>query len=125
MNIFKICVHLHNLNLFVFLLLFRRTYHDVLELSEISLDFNLYDNNVRYRFTDSPVLSVTITEHEHSVIVLVTTVSSLHRLNYPHPDVIYQNDSSETKSFSIFRDSCVSTRDPSTFYVIGQTASSS
>ncbi|XP_055842239.1 nuclear pore complex protein Nup160 homolog [Episyrphus balteatus] len=103
-----------------------RTYQDILELSEVSLDFNLYQSNVRYKFTDSPVLSLTITELEDSIVILVTTVCSLHRIKFSHPNVLAgKHEISDTQSFSIFRDASTNAaRDPSTFYVIGQNTSS-
>ncbi|XP_055383036.1 nuclear pore complex protein Nup160 homolog [Condylostylus longicornis] len=111
----------HNRNRFIYW----RTYHDVLELSEISLDFNLFDNNLRYKFTDSPVLSVYITEYDKFVTILVTTVSSLHKINFTHPNAFGHKESSETKCYSIFREANTnSVKDPSTYYVIGQNISS-
>lgn len=65
----------------------RRTDHSVLEVVEESLDINLHGNQVRYKFTDSPVLEgISVTETLSHIIVLVPTVSSLHRFTYPHPD---------------------------------------
>lgn len=96
----------------------RRTCHDTLELSEISLDINLIDNHVRYKFADSPVLAVSIFETQISVVILVVTVSSLHRLTYTHPRTLQQKV--ETQSMSIFHEaSANSTRDASQFHVIG------
>ena len=64
-------------------------YDDILELVEHSLDVNLVGNHVRYRFQDSPVLEgVTIHETPQFVIVLLSTVSSVHRLTFPHPERI-------------------------------------
>ncbi|CAB3374149.1 Hypothetical predicted protein [Cloeon dipterum] len=66
-----------------------RISHDVLELVEQSLDINLVHNHVRFRFQDSPILEgVSIQETANSVQVLVPTVSSVHRLVFPHPDAI-------------------------------------
>lgn len=97
-----------------------RTQHDVLELNEISMDASLQSNCVRYRFIDAPILTVSITEcGNQSVVVLVATVSSLHRINFVHPDRL-----SATENLSIFHDaSATNTCDPSTFYVIGQPTS--
>lgn len=97
-----------------------RTQHDVLELHEISMDTTLQSNCVRYRFTDAPVLTVSVTEcGRQSVVVLVATVSSLHRLNFAHPDRL-----AASENLSIFHDaSAAATRDPTTFYVIGQPTS--
>jgi nuclear pore complex protein Nup160 len=53
------------------------------------LDINLVNNHVRFRFQDSPILEgVSIQESSNSVHVLVPTVSSVHRLVFPHPDTI-------------------------------------
>uniref|UniRef100_A0A1A9W7W3 Nuclear pore complex protein Nup160 homolog n=1 Tax=Glossina brevipalpis TaxID=37001 RepID=A0A1A9W7W3_9MUSC len=114
----------HNRNRFIYW----RSYQDVLELSEISLDFNLYQNNLRYKFTDSPVLSVTITEQPKHIVLLVTTVCSLHHIVFPHPDLMAKGnsgagagalDSKDEESFSIFKESNATVaRDPSSFYVI-------
>lgn len=103
-----------------------------MDLSEISLDFNLYQNNLRYKFTDSSVLSVNIIERKQHVTILVTTVNSLHRISFPHPDTLASSsnggvgvDFHETQAFSIFREASAATaRDPSNFYVIAQNTSS-
>ncbi|XP_053950472.1 nuclear pore complex protein Nup160 homolog [Anastrepha ludens] len=136
----------HNRNRFIYW----RTYQDVLELSEVCLDFTLYKNNVRYKFSDTPVLNVSISEQDRYVVILVTTVCSLHHLKFPHPDTFaessgsnvgLQNGSSnvrsssagisvdfnESQTFSIFHEANNSSvRDPSSFYVIDtQNAASS
>lgn len=108
----------------MFVVQYRRTSHDVLELSEVSLDANLHDNNVRYKFAGSPVLAVSIFENNNFVVILVATVSSVHRLSFAHPDRLHKHGDSQ--AMSIFHDASInSTRDPSTYYVIGQTSSSS
>lgn len=66
-----------------------RIAHDVLELSEHSLDINLTNNQVKYRFTDTPVLdSISIHETDDMVLILVATVSSVHKLSFPHPVIM-------------------------------------
>lgn len=115
---------LNNRNRFIYW----RTYQDVLELSEISLDFNLYQNNVRYKFTDSPVIAVNIIEQSKNVVLLVCTVCSLHRLCFRHPDSPCSGsatatgismDLNDSQSFSIFKDAnAADARAPSSFYVI-------
>lgn len=62
-----------------------RTYDDILELSEVSLDINLKNKNVKCKFEDSPILSLFISESEDYVTILVTTISNLHRLQFNHP----------------------------------------
>lgn len=105
-----------------------RICHDVLELVEHSLDVNLVGNNVRYKFQDTPVLEgLTIHETYSSVLVLVATVSSVHRLVFPHPDRINKQDQLFTHHpdlsiASIFAETTLNAaKDPSTFYVINNT----
>jgi len=48
-------------------------------------------NNIRYKFQDTPVLEgLTIHETYNNILVLVATVSSVHRLSFPHPDKIHK-----------------------------------
>lgn len=111
----------------VFHNIFRRTNSDLLELSEISLDLNLVNNNVRYKFTDSPILAVSIAEVNENLIVLVATISSVHQLKYSTPNQIHKTID-ETQSFSVFHEASMQTqRDPSAslFYVIGHAATPS
>ena len=69
----------------------RRTTGDILELVEQSLDYNLVGSHVRYRFQDTPLLGGTsVHEHQGKVIILVTTVASVHRLVFPHPNKIHR-----------------------------------
>ncbi|XP_053989255.1 nuclear pore complex protein Nup160 homolog [Hylaeus volcanicus] len=76
-----------------------RISHDVLELVEHSLDIDLANCRVRYKFTDTPILDgISIHETANSVIVLIVTVSSIHKLSFPHPERIYKNE------YSIFND---------------------
>ena len=95
-----------------------RTNHDNLELIETSLDWDLRKNRVRYRFQDTPVLSgVSIHETHHHVVILVATVSSVHKMRFPHPRCVHKQDiqngpsSSETLEDipSIFADATSST----------------
>lgn len=73
----------------IFCLYYRRTYQDVLELVEESFDFTLFGNMVRYQFQDSPILpEVSIHETAKNLVVLVSTVASVHRLVFPHPNKI-------------------------------------
>lgn len=104
--------------------LIRRTNSDILELSEISLDLNLVNSNIRFKFTDSPILTVSLTEIDEHLIVLVATVSSIHQLKFSNPLRVHKaND--ETQSFSVFHEAATqASRDPSAslFYVIGHAA---
>ena len=77
-----------------------RTSHDILDLTEVSLDWNLTGNRIRYRFQDTPVLSgVSIHETFHHVVILVSTVSSVHKLVFPHPSRMHKQD------FQMYHDS--------------------
>ena len=71
-----------------------RTCHDVLELMETSLDWNLSGNRVKFRFQDTPLLSGGVSVHEtfHRVVVLVATVGSVHKLQFPHPNRLRKQD---------------------------------
>lgn len=63
-----------------------RTSHDVIELVEISLDVGLRSNHLRLRFQNTPILrGVSIHENIDEVIILVATVSAIHKLSFPHP----------------------------------------
>lgn len=105
-----------------------RTYNDVLELSEISLDVTLTDNHIRYRFTESPVLSVHITERDDCVVILVATVNSLHRLYFRHPELLNGNNDANNiyRSRSIFKEATAQeAKDPATFFAFNQQSSTS
>ena len=76
-----------------------RKNHDNLELIETSLDWDLRKNRVKYRFQDTPVLSgVSIHETHHHVVVLVATVSSVHKMRFPHPRCVHQQDIIQNQS---------------------------
>lgn len=63
-----------------------RTNHDIIELVEISLDSDLRANHLRLRFQNTPILpGVSIHEYDGEVILLVATVSAIHKLAFPHP----------------------------------------
>lgn len=99
-----------------------------MELSEISLDLNLIDNAIRYKFTDAPILSISIDENNDNIVILVATVSSLHHLKFTHPKV-FSKGRDETQSYSVFHGACTgqSARDAniSLFYVINPISASS
>lgn len=64
----------------------RQISNDVLELVEHSLDLNLHGNCLRIRFQGLPILEGTsIHETKNNVVILVSTISSVHRLVLPHP----------------------------------------
>ncbi|ODN00860.1 hypothetical protein Ocin01_05816 [Orchesella cincta] len=63
-----------------------RTLNDTLELTEISMDHNLFDNQVRYIFQNSPIVGpITIHETDTNIVILVATVTSVHRFVFIHP----------------------------------------
>lgn len=99
-----------------------------MELSEISLDLNLIDNTIRYKFTDAPILAVSIAESNDNIIILVSTVSSLHLLKFTHPRGFSKNHE-EIQSFSVFHGACTgqTARDPtsSLYFVINEVSASS
>ncbi|KAK0176406.1 hypothetical protein PV328_000545 [Microctonus aethiopoides] len=102
-----------------------RISHDVLELVEHSLDVNLVNCKVRYKFTDTPILDgITIHETVNSVIILVATVSSIHKLVFPHPDKIHKQEHllgshPNLAIQSILGEASAQTaRDPHSFHVI-------
>ncbi|XP_012270896.1 nuclear pore complex protein Nup160 homolog [Orussus abietinus] len=102
-----------------------RISHDILELVEHSLDVNLANCRVRYKFTDTPILDgISIHETVNSVIILVVTVSSVHKLTFPHPDKIHRQElvlgsHPELSVQSILSEASVqAARDPHTFHVI-------
>lgn len=67
-------------------LISRRTNYDILEIIDHSLDINLTGNQVRYKFQDAPILNgITIHERGSIVVMLVPTVSCVHRLTFLHP----------------------------------------
>lgn len=85
------------------------------------------NSNIRYKFTDSPILAVSIAEIDENLVVLVATVSSIHQLKFSNPHRIHKTHD-ETQSFSVFHEASTQTsRDPSAslFYVIGHAATPS
>nr|ACM79338.1 nucleoporin 160 kDa [Drosophila melanogaster] len=97
-----------------------RTYQDVLELSEVSLDISLLRNHLRLRFTDSAVLNVSLTEQGTSVTLLVVTVSSVHRYVFLLKVAGQEGGAASPEdllSQSIFYDVNDKINDPSTYYV--------
>lgn len=86
-----------------------RSSGDSLELRETSLDWTLSKNRVTYRFRDTPILSGGVTIHEtpggSSVVILVPTVSSVHKMVFPHPTKLHRQNSNfgvnSSSSFSV------------------------
>jgi nuclear pore complex protein Nup160 len=96
-----------------------RTCDDVvLELSENSLDLNLKNKNLRLTFEDSPILSVHISETQDNVILLVATISNIHRFSFVHPrrNIGSNGEQNENSIFTCITQETV--KDPSSFYTI-------
>lgn len=101
--------------------IFWRVLYDKLELIEHSLDINLTENQVRIHFRDSPVLDsgISVYETSESVVLLVPTACSCHRLTFPRPSRL-END---TQNKSVLTDASIfsnfnvpSIDDPAAFY---------
>ncbi|CAD6237041.1 GSCOCG00002109001-RA-CDS [Cotesia congregata] len=102
-----------------------RISHDILELIEHSFDINLINCKIRYKFTDTPILDgISIHETVNSVVILVATVSSIHKLTFPHPDKIHKQEHllishPDLTIQSIFSEASAQVaRDPHSFHVI-------
>lgn len=63
-----------------------RAIHDVLELSEQSLDINLRQNHLRFKFAATAILSVSIFETYETITILAATITSVHRFDFQHPN---------------------------------------
>ncbi|XP_033337859.1 nuclear pore complex protein Nup160 [Megalopta genalis] len=120
---YKDCSKYYTRNRFIYW----RISHDVLELVEHSLDINLVNCRIRYKFTDTPILDgISVHEIGNFVIILIATVSSIHKLSFPHPERIYKNELSTYKDLgvqSIFSEASGQNvkkvkEDPHMFYVI-------
>lgn len=101
--------------------IFWRVLYDKLELVEHSLDINLTENQVRIHFRDSPILDSGISVYEtlESVVLLVPTACSCHRLTFPRPNNHdnYNENKNVLMDASIFSNFNVpSIDDPATFY---------
>ena len=63
-----------------------RTQGDTIEITEVSMNYNLVGSRVKFRFVDTPLLpGITVHESWGNVVVLVPTVGSVHKLSFPHP----------------------------------------
>lgn len=101
-----------------------RTNHDIIELVEISLDITLRNNHLRLRFQNTPILrGVSIHEYNDQVVILVPTVSAIHKLVFPYPKIIEQDTFHISRNDlilpSVFYDTSLSTlRNRSCFFVL-------
>ncbi|XP_045475134.1 nuclear pore complex protein Nup160 homolog [Harmonia axyridis] len=101
-----------------------RVSNDTVEFVEHSLDINLSNNRVRYKFVDTPVLDgISIHETGDCVIILVPTVCSIHQLRFPHPRRLHKSDEllgihSDVSAPSIFADANeADARRPSSYFI--------
>lgn len=66
--------------------LYWRTANEILELIEISTEVVLDGNQVRIRFANSPIINaINVIEFSESIVIMVATMNSVHRLYLPHP----------------------------------------
>uniref|UniRef100_A0A8D8R6K1 Nuclear pore complex protein Nup160 n=1 Tax=Cacopsylla melanoneura TaxID=428564 RepID=A0A8D8R6K1_9HEMI len=104
--------------------IFWKTRGNVLELVEHSLDVNIACNQLRYKFEDSPVLgdSVSLYETKQNIVLLVATISSVHKIKFSRPKVISTRHEHVN---SIFADasSAESINNPACFHIISITNS--
>ncbi|RVE71390.1 hypothetical protein OJAV_G00051340 [Oryzias javanicus] len=80
---------------------------DTVQLVEESLDVNLLNNAVKFKFTHCSVLpgGVSIQETLNNVIILICTNQSVHRVLLPHPARMYRTELvSDLHMQSIFTD---------------------
>ncbi|KAL4707694.1 hypothetical protein ACJJTC_014875 [Scirpophaga incertulas] len=91
--------------------LYWQTTPDSIELSEASLDVNLSGAHIRCKVAPGtpPLNNITIYERPmcNEVVILAATVTSVHRLIFPHPDTLDKKStigSLCTTSLSIFHD---------------------
>ncbi|XP_063240290.1 nuclear pore complex protein Nup160 homolog [Bacillus rossius redtenbacheri] len=107
-----------------------RIQRNELELEEHSLEVNLRGNRVRYRFQNTLLLEgLSVHESGRSVVVLLATASSVHRLRFPHPRALHRQyeslDRADINVQSVFADaSFAAASDTSTFYVINNALAS-
>lgn len=95
-----------------------RSSDDFLELCEVSLDIDLRYRNLKIVFENSPVMSVHINETNDKIIILVSTVNNIHRLDIAHPKKMIGANGEQSDN-SIFNSvSPESLKDPSTFSTI-------
>ncbi|XP_059054136.1 nuclear pore complex protein Nup160 [Achroia grisella] len=103
-----------------------QTTSDAIELSEASLDVNLSGANLRCKVAPgTPPLS-NLTAYERpayrEVVILAATVSSVHRLIFPHPESFDKKStfgSMSTTSPSIFHDTSL-VNNPNNYYILNQ-----
>uniref|UniRef100_A0A8D0BX25 Nucleoporin 160 n=1 Tax=Salvator merianae TaxID=96440 RepID=A0A8D0BX25_SALMN len=94
----------------------------ILELVEESLDMNLLNNAVQFRFQNCNLLpgGVHIFETQNNVVILISTNQTVHRLILPHPTRMYRSELiTESHMQSVFTDiGKVHFRDPLNYCMI-------
>ncbi|XP_048487721.1 nuclear pore complex protein Nup160 homolog [Plutella xylostella] len=108
-----------------------QTTPDAIELTEASLDINLSGANLRCKVAPGtpPLNGMSVWERPMSreVVILAATVSSVHRLVFPHPDVLDKKatfGSLSTTTPSIFHDTS-SLNNPNNYFLLNQYSNSS
>ncbi|XP_075978722.1 nuclear pore complex protein Nup160 isoform X2 [Anticarsia gemmatalis] len=106
--------------------IFWQTTSDAIELSEASLDINLSSANLRCKVAPGtpPLSSITVYERSASrdVVILAATVSSVHRMIFPHPGILDRKStfgSLSSTSPSIFHDTNA-INNPNNYYILNQ-----
>ncbi|XP_053606276.1 nuclear pore complex protein Nup160 homolog isoform X2 [Plodia interpunctella] len=106
--------------------LYWQTTSDAIEISESSLDTNLTGSNLRCKVAPgTPPLSNIMAYERLStreVVILAATVSSVHRLIFPHPESFDKKStfgSMSTSSPSIFHDTS-SVNSPNNYFILNQ-----
>ncbi|CAH2039562.1 unnamed protein product, partial [Iphiclides podalirius] len=105
-----------------------QTTADAIELSEASLDVNLSASNLRCKVAPGtpPLNNLTFYERlaSQELIILAATVSSVHRLVFPHPESLEKKStfgSINSTSTSIFHDTSA-VNNPINYYILNQYA---
>ncbi|CAB3259959.1 unnamed protein product [Arctia plantaginis] len=103
-----------------------QTTSDAIELSEASLDINLSLANLRCKVAPGtpPLSSITVYERSafRDVVILAATVSSVHRLIFPHPGTLDKKSTFgplSSSSPSIFHDTSA-INNPNNYYILNQ-----
>ncbi|XP_072947333.1 nuclear pore complex protein Nup160 homolog [Epargyreus clarus] len=103
-----------------------QTTSDAIELSEASLDVNLSSSNLRCKVAPGtpPLNNLTVYERTatQEVVILGATVSSVHRLVFPHPETLDRKatfGSPSNVSTSIFHDTSA-VNNPNNYYILTQ-----
>lgn len=80
-----------------------RTINDILELIEISTEVELEHNQIRIKFANSPVVhDISVIELFDSVVLMIATATSVHRLHLAHPKTTTNSIFNELTSEVLF-----------------------